>query len=244
MTDPGWRTVGRLFAWVTAAFFVAGSVLFLLVSLRITTPPAPLFAQDPTASPQLMAEFFAFRRAIWPQVMASTLLLTLGFLSLIVLGLALREVLGHGLALSQLVASSFGTAGVLGVVEMLLTLGLNQIALRLSTVVAPEALISLGVTYHASLLATDLLLAGSFFLIGFGNLLAGLLAIRQGTLPAAWGWLGVAVAVVAWVGVLAVLADLGRVFQIVVLLDGAILGPISSVWLGLELGRQPRTTVT
>jgi len=83
MNDLEWRKIGRASAWAYGGLAIVGGVLVTVVSIGI-----------PPTEPDL-AKHYSYVREIWPGLYISFLLFIAAFLSLIPLGLALREFFGR-----------------------------------------------------------------------------------------------------------------------------------------------------
>jgi uncharacterized membrane protein len=233
-----WSSLGRTYAFVHAAGYVVASILFVLVAFRITTPAPPPPSATLTAEGAVAQ--LAFEQAIWPQLLASNLIYFVAFFALIPIALALREALG-GDARAQLTAVAIQTGAMLGILAVLLPLSTQAAAVRFadpSTAVA--AVVANNIGGNALWL-----LVGFLFLVGSGIFAAGRIAWQTAALPTGWAQLSLLVGAVYWFGtaanIVAALADpttaqlFTRLWQLTVLLGGAVLGPVWAIWLGLAL---------
>src|SRR5260370_19615674 len=112
-----WRKLGRACAWAEGGLAIGGGVLVTVVSMGL-----------PPTEPDL-AKQYSYIREIWPGLYISFLLFIAAFLSLIPLGLALREFFGRS-PRSELLYASFLAAAILGVVWMLVQAGSAQTVAR------------------------------------------------------------------------------------------------------------------
>src|SRR5260370_36391563 len=116
-----WRKLGRPSAWAYGGLAIVGGVLVTVVSIGI-----------PPTEPDL-AKHYSYVREIWPGLYISFLLFIAAFLSLIPLGLALREFFGRSPRI-ELLYASFLAAAILGVIWMLVQAGSAQTLARDSAV--------------------------------------------------------------------------------------------------------------
>jgi hypothetical protein len=229
--DLGWARAGRAYAWLSAEGFLVGAVILLLLNLGVGAQPGTGLAQ--------------YANSTWLVVLGSTFLL-LGMLAIIPVGLTLRELLGRGGVGPELVATFFLAGGLLGVASRLLLIPIRLSLASFSTTrgIQPQVLNGYMLTYTTIENATNWLLYGWFLLTGLALFYASLSAMRQDTLPRAWGWLGLASAVGCWLVVLLTLATMAITNVPAVSLAarlsmaavGVILIPAWLTWLGRELG--------
>jgi hypothetical protein len=225
--DLGWARAGRAYAWLGAEGFFVGAVILLLLNLGVGAQPGTGLAQ--------------YISGTWLVVIGSAFLL-LGMLALIPVGLTLRELLGRG-AGPELMVNLFLAGSLLGVSSRLL---LIPVRLSLANVAAtrgiqPQVLNGFLLTYTLIENATNWLLYGWLLLTGLALYHASRAAMQSGTLPRAWGWLGLTAAAGCWLGVLLTLVTLIADVPAVSLLGrlsmaavGVILIPAWLTWVGRE----------
>lgn len=240
LRDPAWRKIGRIAAWVNAVCYFAAAVLFLLVDLEITWSRAE-FPSELSVIERL-TRFFATEQDRWPQEIIYTLLFALGFLALIPIGLALRDVLGRNLATSQMVAASFLAGGVIGTINQLAFVGGKEEILDLSgrCIDCPEraqVLISLNSSLTMLDGVTRWVGLGFFLLAGFGILFSSFAAFDRPQFSQGWIRLGMTVGLLYFAGVVAAGLDLDVIFEIIVGIGGGVLAPIWAAWLAVQLGK-------
>jgi hypothetical protein len=231
MIDPEWRIVGRASAWAYGGLAILGGVLVTIVSIGI-----------PPTEPDL-AKHYSYIREIWPGLYISFLLFLAAFLSLVPLGLALREFFGRSLR-SELVYASFFAAAILGVIWMLVQVGSAQTVARDSAGLSAQDLNVLGASSSIWSGVINWLQRGFLLFAGLGTYWTGRIALRQRSMPRGLSWVSVVMAAVFAIGLASlVLRDLGvplpaSVGSLVIAL-GALLALVWAAWLGWALGRLP-----
>jgi hypothetical protein len=233
MIDLEWRRVGRTSAWVYGGLAIVAGVLVTVVSVGI-----------PPTEPDL-AKHYDYVRSIWPELYISFVLFICALLSLIPLGLVLRELFGPRDIRSQLLYASFLAAAIIGVIWMLVQAGSAQAVARDSAGLSQADLNVLGASSSIWSGAINWLQRGFLLFASFGTYWTGRMALRQGSLPRGLAWLSVALAVFYWLGLaVLLLRDLGiplpdEVGSLLIGL-GALIAVAWAAWLGWALGR-PKT---
>jgi hypothetical protein len=123
--DP-MRTSGARWAWVLATSFLLGTIWLVLVTQNITVPGANI-AEDATLPDAIFEDFRAAREA-FPQEMAYTLLFSLGFLAVAMLGPILRAVMDRSDPRATRMAVLFLVAGTIGILSQVIYLGGREVA--------------------------------------------------------------------------------------------------------------------
>ena len=188
----------------------------------------------------MLSTFFANEQDRWPQELSYTMLFTVGFLSLIPIGLVLRDHLGRDLATSQMVAASLLAAGVIGAVAQLALVGGKDAILEASRCAECQqtpVLASLNGSLTTLEGITRWVSLGYFLLAGSGILFASWAAFDQPSFSRGWIRLGILVGIVHLAGVIAVNLEVEALFQTVIGLGAGILVPVWAVWLALQLRR-------
>jgi hypothetical protein len=222
------RQIGRIAAWVYAGAALVGGVLVTVVSVGIP-------ATDD------LAKHYSYVRSIWPELYLSFLLLMVAFVSLLPLGVALREKFGRGLR-SELLYASFLAAAIVGVVWMLVQVGEAQATSRESAGLSASDLKALGITAGMWSAVVNWLQRGFILFAGFGTWWTGRIAIKQRSLPLGLAWVSIVLAILYWLGLAnLVLFDLGAQFAnsigTLIVAVGAVTAFVWAAWLGWELGR-------
>ena len=242
LKDPAWYRIGKYAAWVNAACFFAATVLYLLVDFEITWERADL-PEDRSLLEQL-GIFFDTEQDRWPQEFIYSLMFAVGFLTLIPIGLALRDLLGRNLATSQMIAGSFLAAGIIGCVDQLALIGGKDAILDATNCPAcgenEAILISLNYSLTTLEGITRWVGIGFFLLAGSGILFASFAAFDQPAFSRNWIRIGMIVGLLYLGGVIAAAYDLDTPFRIIVGIGGGILSPIWAAWLALQLGKADR----
>jgi hypothetical protein len=119
------RTSGARWAWVLAASFLLGTIWLVLVTQNITVH-GPDIADD-ASLPDAIFENFRAAREAFPQEMAYTLLFSLGFLSVAMLGPILRDVFGRGDPRVTRMTVFFLVAGTIGILSQVIYLGGKEV---------------------------------------------------------------------------------------------------------------------
>ena len=237
-SDGRWHSIGRVFAFVYAAGWFAGTWIFTLVSFAIISPSPP-DATDRVAH-------YAYERAVYPQLYSAVLCILLAMMCFIGLGLVLRHSLGPDGARQQVMAASFGAAGLFGALWLFMTLGLLQAVVNVSQGASSETLRTL--TDASALIESpaNWLQRAFLLLAGLGTYWSSRLALEQESFPRAWAFLGFVLAALYWLGVLSLRARDGAipvpdaVGGLLILLSGGIVGPVWGGWLAVRLHREMR----
>jgi hypothetical protein len=227
--DLGWARTGRAYAWLGAEGFLVGAGILLLLNLGVG-------AQSATTG---VAQY---ANNTW-LVVAGSAFLVLGMLALIPVGLTLRELLGRGVG-PEMMTTFFVAGSLLGVSSRLLLIPLRLSLGNLAATrgVQPQALNNFLLTYSVVENATNWLLYGWFLLTGLALYHASRSAMQQGTLPRAWGWLGLVSAIGCWLVVLLTLVivvidvpTIALAGKLVMAVVGVALLPVWLTWLGRAL---------
>ena len=232
--DQTWRGVGRTSAWIFGGVAVLGGLLVTIVSVGI-----------PPTEPDL-AKHYSYIREIWPELYISFLLFMAAFLSLVPLGLVLREFFGRDIR-SELLYAAFLAAGIVGVLWMLVQLGTAQAIARDSAGLSQQDLNVLSASSSIWSGAINWIQRGFLLLASLGTYWTGRVALRQRSLPRGLAWLSIALAVFYWLGLASLIArDLGipipdSTGSLLIAL-GALLAVVWAGWLGWVLGRVPAAT--
>jgi hypothetical protein len=123
--DP-MRTSGARWAWMLAASFLLGTIWLILVTQNITVQ-GPDIADDASLPDAIFANFRAAHGA-FPQEMAYTLLFSLGFLAVAMLGPILRAVMDRSDPKAIRLAVFFLMAGTIGILSQVIYLGGKEVA--------------------------------------------------------------------------------------------------------------------
>jgi hypothetical protein len=121
------RTSGARWAWVLAASFLLGTIWLVLVTQNITVHGRPDYADFPNL-PDAIFEDFRVAREAFPQEMAYTLLFSLGFLAVAMLGPILRAILDRSGPTGTRLAVLFLVAGTIGILSQIVYLGGKEVA--------------------------------------------------------------------------------------------------------------------
>src|SRR5260370_3861823 len=183
MKDLGWGKIGRPSAWAYGGLVIVGGVLVTVVSVGI-----------PPTAPDL-AKHYSYIREIWPGLYISFLLFLAAFLSLVPLGLAVREFFGRS-ARSELLYASFLAAAILGVIWMLVQAGSAQTVARDSAGLSTQDLNVLGASSGIWSGVINWLQRGFLLFAGFGTYWTGRIALRQRSMPRGLSWVSLVMAAV------------------------------------------------
>jgi len=226
--------MGRTFAWAFAGLVVTAGVLVTIVSVGI-----------PPTEPDL-AKHYSYIREIWPELYISFLLFIAASLSLMPLGLALRELFGRDIR-SELLYASFLAAAIVGVLWMLVQLGSAQAVARDTAGATPQDLNVIGASSSIWSGAINWIQRGFLLFASLGTYGTGRIALHQRSLPGGLAWMSVGAAGLYWLGLASlVLRDLGislpdAVGSSIVALV-AVLALVWAGWLGWVVGRTPAGT--
>lgn len=121
------RSSGARWAWVLAASFLLGTIWLVLVTQAITVHGRPDYADFPNL-PDALFEDFRSARDAFPQELAYTLLFSLGFLAVAMLGPILRAVMDRSDPRATRLAVLFLVAGTIGILSQVIYLGGKEVA--------------------------------------------------------------------------------------------------------------------
>jgi len=120
------RTSGARWAWLLAATFLLGTIWLVLVTQNITVHGADI--ADGASLPDAIFENFRAAGDAFPQELAYTLLFSLGFLAVAMLGPTLRAILDRSGPTGTRVAVLFLVAGTIGILSEVIYLGGKEVA--------------------------------------------------------------------------------------------------------------------
>lgn len=232
---------GRVFAWVFAVAFFVGSGWYFLLSQQISVADEPTFARD-VPFDQFLEDFYNWYVTTLMQERLTIVVNVVGFLALIGVVLALREVFGRGSSIGILGAAAVTLGSVLWIVGNVVQVGGHravELMARGGNDLDPVNAISFTIDR-----IDDWFELLGFGLIGLGAFAFGLGAIRTGVLPNAWGYCTVALSALLVVVSFAYAFDSGDLVDLLLLVTGILLAPAWGVWLALLFSRDDyRTTV-
>jgi hypothetical protein len=245
------RTSGVRWAWVLAASFLLGTFWLVLVTQNITVQ-GPDIADDASLPDAIFANFAAAREG-FPQEVAYTLLFSLGFLAVAMLGPILRAILDRSGPTGTRVAVVFLVAGTIGILSQVVYLGGKEIATAPyycdCDYLAPQ-LISRGAVLDALTGIQSWMVDAFSFLFAIGLLAAAGLAAAQGWgagfVRASQGLAVLGLALAAWDRIavpLLVNADVHLDYygigQLILAVIAGVATPIWAVLLARALPREP-----
>ena len=219
---------GRISAWVYAGAALVGGVLITVVSVGIP-------------STDDLAKHYGYVRSVWPELYLSFLILMVAFVSLLPLGIVLREKFGRGVW-SELLYASFLAAAIVGVLWMLAQVGSAQATARESSGLSGSDLKMLGTASGIWSGAINWLQRGFLLFASLGTWWTGRIASQQRSLPRGLVWVSMALALLYWIGLAnLVLFDLGvsvaNSLGTLIVGVGALTAFVWAAWLGWELGK-------
>jgi hydrogenase/urease accessory protein HupE len=240
-----WNRVGRNAAYVAGASFFVGTVLFLLDAADLLGK-GPAYHATSAGPLQDEANFwvaaFEHQHGILWDIIARDLILPLGFVALIVLGLAVRHLVGSERPEGQLMVAFLVVGGVLSAIADLTFLA-DVEYWRFTGLKAhpPEIAVSIGRATQAIDTLTRWPEIAGFAVVAMGVLYLGVLCRTRPELPAAVG-------IVAFVeAALLVGVALAEAFhndsmnQLFSLVTGVLIAPVLAFWLGRHFARLNRT---
>jgi hypothetical protein len=238
--DPAWYAIGKVAAFVAALALVAASILQAAADLDLLAP-APVFHRTSAGPAQDMANFFAAvfdhgHRILWNIAIRDTLF-PIAFLALIVLGLAVRHLVGAHRAGAQLMELAFLIGGIFATLDPLTYLAetawwrhggwsAHPAASMIAAGRASDAIDTLTRFYQVAGLSV---LAVALFLLG--RVLAEDGTLHRGLVALAYVLAGGLVVAVA-----ASVAEADTLFDVALVAFGIVLGPLFLVWLGRSIG--------
>lgn len=228
MNELAWRQTGRISAWVYAAATLVGGVLVTVASIGIP-------------STDDLAKHYSYVRSVWPELYISFLLLMVAFVSLLPLGVVLREKFGRSVR-SELLYASFLAAAIVGLLWMLAQVGSAQAVERQSAGLSGADLKMVGTASGIWSGVINWLQRGFILFAGLGTWWTGRIALQQRSLPLGLVWISIVLAAIYFLGLAnLVLFDLGVSFSnsigSLIVAVGSLIAFVWAAWLGWELGR-------
>jgi len=252
MTDAAWRQWAASLGWVTAAAFLAGSLLILFLTLN---PPAMReFAPDATFVDHILASF-EDEQARWIPDLGSSVLFTASFAAIAALGATLRHVLGRDDPRSMVATAAFLVAGTLGIASQLIHIGGTEVATNpqyCDCGFLAEEIISRAMIRDVLGGIVSWMIDGFSVLFAVGLFAVASVASASGRMSANWVaftrlvaiaglasvvWNRVAIPLLIQAGYEDV--DYGLIGGLIVVVIGGILVPIWAAWLARSLRTTP-----
>ena len=225
---------GRVFAWILAIAFFVASVWYFLLSQQISVADEPIFARDVPFN-RVLEGFYDWYITTLMQERLNILINFVGFLALIGVVLALRELFGRDRSFGILAAASATLGAVLWIVGNLVQLGGHravELMARGGNDLDPVNAISFTIDR-----VDDWFELIGLGLIGLGAFTFGAGAIRTGVLPRAWGYFTLALGAFVVVISLAYAFESGDLVDLLLLITGIVLVPAWGVWTAVLFSR-------
>jgi hypothetical protein len=241
--DRSWSRVGRNAGYVAGAAFFAGTILFLIDQLDVLGK-GPVYHATAAGPTQDEANFwvavFAHQHGIVWDIVARDLIFPLGFVALIVLGLAIRGLVGSERPDAQLMVAFLAVGGVISAIADLTFLGDVEYWRQTGwSAHPPEIMVAVGRSTEAIDSLTRWPEVAGFTILAAGVFYVGLLCRTRPELPRSAGVLAYLEAFLLVGVALAGAFRTDTPYQVLSLLTGVLVGPIVAVWLGWHLGRIP-----
>jgi hypothetical protein len=230
---------GRVFAWIFAVSFFVASVWYFLLSQQISVADEPTFARD-VPFDQVLEGFYDWYVTTLIQERLLMLVNFVGFLALIGVAQALREVFGRERPVGGLAAAAATLGSVLWIIGNIVQLGGHravELMARGGNDLDPVNAISFTIDR-----IDDWFELIGLGLIGLGAFAFGVGAIRTGVLPKAWGYYTLALGALLVVVSIAYAFDNGDLVDLLLLIAGVFLVPAWGIWVAFLLSpARPRT---
>ena len=224
---------GRVFAWIFAVAFFVASVWYFLLSQQISVADEPTFARD-IPFDQVLEGFYDWYVTTLTQERFLILVNFVGFLALIGVAVALREVFGRERPVGVLAAAAATLGSVLWIIGNIVQLGGHravEIMARGGNDLDPVNAISFTIDR-----IDDWFELIGLGLIGLGAFAFGLGAIRSGgVLPKGWGYYTLALGALLVVVSIAYAFDKGDLVDLLQLIVGVVLAPAWGIWVAFLL---------
>jgi hypothetical protein len=239
--DRSWNRIGRNAGYVAGVAFLVGTVLYLLDALELLGK-GPEYHATAAGPLQDEANFwvaaFAHQHDIVWDIVARDLIFPLGFVALIILGLAIRHVVGSERPEGQLMVAFLVVGGVISAIADLIFLG-NVEYWRTTgwTAHPPEVMVAIGRSTQAIDSLTRWPAAAGFAILAAGILYFGHLCRTRPELPAAVGILAYLEALLLMGIAIAGAARWDTPYYVLSLLTGVLVGPVLGIWLGRHFGQ-------
>jgi hypothetical protein len=239
-TDQRWLSFGRDYAWINAAAFLVGTVLFLAVTLGLFGGTAPSYEGQHTlaADSRYVLSLFNYTRGVYLPNLVSELAFVVGFLALIPLGMALWHHLGADGSRQQLMATGYAVGGVFGAAAQ--AIGVAVIRTESASgweKVTPEGLVTANGTISILNELATWLDVVAFLLIGLASYRFARLVMEERLMARSLAWLAMAESALLLLGIVVSITGPFALFQAFVGLGGGVIGPIWAAWVGVELRR-------
>lgn len=230
---------GRVFAWIFAVAFLLASVWYLLLSQQISVADEPTFARN-VPFDRVLEGFYNWYVTTLMQERLDTMVAVVGFLALIGVSLALREVFGRERPVGVHAAAGAILGSVLWIVGNVVQLGGHravEVMARGGNDLDPVNAISFTIDR-----IDDWFELLGFGLIGLGLFAFGVGAIRTGVLPKAWGYYSIALGALLVVVSIAYAFENGDLVDLLLLIAGVFIVPAWGIWVAFLLSpARPRT---
>jgi Domain of unknown function (DUF4386) len=219
---------GRVFAWIFSVAFFVASVWYFLLSQQLSVADEPTFARD-VPFDQMLEGFYDWYVTTLIQERLNIVVNFVGFLALIGVALALREVFGRERPVGILAAAAATLGSVLWIVGNVVQIGGHravEVMARGGNDLDPVNAISFTIDR-----IDDWFELIGFALIGFGAFAFGVGAIRTSILPKAWGYYTLALGALLVVVSIAYAFDNGDLVDLLLLIVGVLLAPAWGLWV-------------
>jgi hypothetical protein len=240
-SDGTWPRVARLAGTVAGACFFGQTLLFLAdeTSLLADTPE---YTETAAGRAHDLAtyylEYFEYQHTILWDIALRDTLGPIGYLALMVLGLAVLNVVGHRRAEAQLLALFFAVGGLLAALTDLIYLSTTTYWRNDGWEATPtENMIAVGRAVEAINTVTTYPQYGGLVVLALGLVCVGRLCRHDAALSS---WLGnlAYVEALALAGfVVGSVAENNTATNLLALVTGALLAPVVTVWLGRDVAR-------
>jgi hypothetical protein len=230
---------GRIFAWIVAVAFFVATVWYFLLSQQISVADEPTSARD-VPFDQVLERFYDWYVTTLTQERLNILVNFVGFLSLIGVALALREVLGGDRPSGVLAAAAVTSGSVLWIIGNVVQIGGHravELMARGGNDLDPVNAISFTIDR-----IDDWFELVGLGLIGLSALAFAIGGIRTGVLPKAWGYYTLGLGALLILAAIAYAFENGDLVDLLLLIAGFLLVPAWGVWVALLLSqRRPDT---
>lgn len=231
---------GRVFAWIFSVAFFVASVWYFLLSQQISVADEPAFTRD-VPFEQMLEGFYDWYVTTLMQERLNIVINLVGFLALIGVALALREVFGRERPVGILAAAAATLGSVLWIVGNVVQLGGHravEVMARGGNDLDPVNAISFTIDR-----IDDWFELIAFGLIGLGAFAFGVGAISTGALSKAWGYYTLALGALLVIVSAGYAFDNGDLVDLLLLIVGVLMAPAWGIWVAfLLLPPRPRPT--
>jgi hypothetical protein len=238
--DPAWPKIGRVAGYLGGITLLVASILQALAELELLGS-TPEFHQTSAGPLQDIANYYAdffnySHRILWNIAIRDTLF-PIAFMTFIVIGLAIRHIVGAHKADAQLMSTFFLVGGILVCLDPLTYLSQTN-WWRSGGWVAnpPENMVAIGRAAEAIDNLTNFFQIAGLLALSVALFFLFRVCRREAALSPWLGTLALVLAIGIALGAVSSIIQADTIYKITLVSFGIVLGPLLLIGLGLRLG--------